>query len=195
MDYGEKENMETYRKLLDDVIKGLKKKEDFPGRWCEHYTEKCDALLKEYADGKIVNCGHSCEYCDKFRWVIDQAKNYSEKLGIPIEGIIQSWEEDRSYWYLNYYQECNQPEINAKNVFVFEDLEEMRQKCGKEFICPCCKGISTNPYECNSGKVVGKGKKCDWKSYGFFQFDLAFIYVKLERKGEKMFMPKTLKEL
>ncbi len=75
MDYGEKGNMETYRKLLDDVIKGLKKG-DFPGRWCEHYTEKCD-----------------------------------------------------------------------------------------------------------------------WKSYGFFQFDLAFIYVKSERKGEKKFMPKSLKEL
>ncbi len=184
--------MEAYRKLLDDVIKGLREKRDFPGRWCEHYTEDCGNLLKEYADGNLVDCGQKCEYCDKFRWVIDRARNYSEKLNIPVEEIIQSWEEDRSYWYLNYYQECNQPEINANNVFVFENLEEMRQKCGKEFICPCCKGISTNPYECNSGKIVGKRKVCDWKSYGLLQFDLAFLYVKSERKGEKCFMPKAL---
>lgn len=186
--------MEPYRKLLDDVINNLREKKDFPSRECENYTENCDTLLKDYADGKVVNCGHNCEYCDKFIWVIDRARHYSEKLGIPIGEIIQSWEEDRRYWYMNYYQDCNQPLIEANNVFIFENLEEMRQKCGKEFICPCCKGISTNPYECNSGKMVGKKKKCDWKSYGFLQFDLAFIYVKSERKGEKMFMPKALKE-
>lgn len=190
-------NMESYRILLDDVIKGLREKKDFSGRWCEHYTDDCDKLLKEYADGKSIDCGHKCEYCDKFRWVIDRAMNYSEKLDIPIDEIIQSWEEGRRYWYMNYYQECNQPRIESDNVFVFENLEEMREKCGKEFICPICKGISTNPYECNSGKIVGigkKGKACDWKSYGLFQHDLAFIYVKSERKGEKMFMPKSLIE-
>lgn len=136
--------MEPYRKLLNDVINNLREKKDFPSRECENYTENCAALLKDYADGKVVNCGHNCEYCDKFRWVIDRARHYSEKLGIPIGEIIQSWEEDRRYWYMNYYQDCNQPLIEANNVFIFENLEEMRQKCGKEFICPCCKGISTN---------------------------------------------------
>lgn len=82
--------MEAYRKLLDDVIKDLREKRDFPGRWCEHYTEKCGTLLKEYADGGTVSCGHNCEYCDKFRWVIDRARNYSENLDIPIEEIIRS---------------------------------------------------------------------------------------------------------
>ena len=73
---------------------------------------------------------------------------------------------------------------------VAELKEDLREKVGTEFICPHCKGISTNPYECNSGVEVN-GKKCDWKSYGFLQFNLAFLYCKKERKGTKCFMPKV----
>ena len=137
------------------------------------------------------NCKCFHKYCNKFKWIIDRAKHYEEKLGIPWMEILDSWEEDRGYWYMNYYQESNQPLIDSDYVFVFDSAEEMREKVGKEFICPCCKGISTNPYECNSGVESG-GKKCDWKSYGFFQFNLAYIYCKKERKGTKIFMPKAL---
>ena len=106
---------------------------------------------------------------------------------------MKSWEDDRDYWYMNYYQDANQPLIDSENVFVFETVEELREKCGNQFICPCCKGISTNPYECNSGKKVNK-KICDWKSYGLFQHSLAFCYVKSEKKGTKIFMPVSLKD-
>ena len=186
-----------YEKLINAVIKNLeeekeqiaKGKSTF-GRGCKQYDEKCRNCLIDYAESG-QECGNSCEYCSKFKWAIDRAKHYGEKLNIPWKEVIQSWEETRNYWYMNYYQECNQPEIESEDVFIFESAEEMREKVGKEFVCPCCKGISTNPYECNSGKEVSKGKKCDWKAYGLLQFNLAFIYCKKERKGTKIFMPKA----
>ena len=179
-------------RLLNDVIKGLEAKKDFRSRWCEHYTDKCKEYLKSYGDSQS-DCGHNCEYCEKYKWAVDRAKHYEEKLGISWKEILKSWEDDRTYWFMNYYQDAEQPLIDSDNVFVFETVEELREKCGQQFICPCCKGISTDPYECNSGKKIGKKKICDWKSYGLFQHDLVFCYVKSMKKGTKIFMPVSLK--
>lgn len=118
------------------------------------------------------------------------AKHYSITTGIPAEEILNSWEENRTYWYMNYYQDSNQPEI--KNVRVFNTVEEMMQAIGnKEFRCPSWGGITTNPYECNSGKEMSKGKTCDWKVYGLFG-DLdkgVYVFIKEKLKGGRIFMP------
>jgi hypothetical protein len=55
----------------------------------------------------VSKCSH--KYCDKYKWVIERAKYYAQKTGVPYEEIIEAWEENRSYWYMNYYQDCNQP--------------------------------------------------------------------------------------
>lgn len=132
-------------------------------------------------DGKC--CTHS--YCDKFKWVIDRAKQYGEKLGLNWEDILNSWESNRSYWYMNYYQECNEPEINSDKVRVFETVDEMIGSIGKkQFRCPACGGISTNPYACDNGE-------CNWKVYGLFG-DMnkgVFVYCKDRLKGETIFLP------
>ncbi len=60
--------------------------------------------------------GCSCRYCKKFEWIIDRAKHYAEKLSLPWEDVLNSWEEKRDYWYMNYYQDCNQPEIKGDKV-------------------------------------------------------------------------------
>lgn len=144
-------------------------------------------------DGK--SCFHS--YCDKFKWVIDRAKHYGEKLGLNWEDILDAWEEKRGYWYMNYYQEGNQPEIKGDRVRVFETVEDMLQSIGdKKFRCPMCGGISTNPYECDSGIEMRKGKICDWKVYGLFG-DLGkgvFVYCKDKLRGEHIFMPVAWEE-
>lgn len=177
-------------RLLESVIKGLEAKTDFKSRWCEKFNENCKDYLYNYGNQK-KDCGYSCENCDKYRWIIDRAKHYEEKLGISWKEILSSWEDDRHYWFMNYYNESDQPLIEGDDVFVFENLQELYEKCGNEFICPACKGISTDPYECNSGKKI-HGKCCDWKSYGLFQFGLAYVYVKSEKKGNKIFKPVKL---
>lgn len=160
---------------------------DYLGRGCQNYSESCKSYLESYGDTN-ADCGHNCEYCEHFKWAINRAKHYEEKLGIPWKEVLKSWEDDRSYWFLNYYQDCNQPPIESENVFIFENVAELKEKCGKQFICPNCEGISTDPYECNSGKLVGR-KRCDWKSYGLLQFGLCFCYCKEERKGTHIFVP------
>jgi hypothetical protein len=49
------------------------------------------------------------EFLHKFIWVIARAKHYAYKYERPIESILDHWEEKRTYWWLNFYQDCNQP--------------------------------------------------------------------------------------
>lgn len=59
------------------------------------------------------------EFLRKFRWVIDRAKHYAQRLNKPIEEVLNEWESKRNYWWINYYQECSQPKIlsnKAHNV-------------------------------------------------------------------------------
>lgn len=111
-----------------------------------------NASIGKYGEEGYKSCFH--QYCDKFKWAIDRAKHYAEKLGLNWEDVLSSWEEDRNYWYMNYYQDSNQPEIKDDKVMVFETVGELLQSIGeKKFRCPACGGISTDPYTCNSGKL------------------------------------------
>lgn len=137
-----------------------------------------------------VACGGKCfhKYCDKFKWVIDRAKAYGEATGLNWEDVLDGWETDRNYWYMNYYQDCNQPEIKAGKVKVFGTILELKEAIGEmKFRCPSCGKESQNPYEC---------KACGWKVYGLLG-DIGkgvFVYVKEQLRGETMFMPVSWEE-
>jgi hypothetical protein len=135
-------------------------------------------------------CFHS--YCNQFKWIIDRAKHYAEKTGLPWEEILNSWEADRSYWYMNYYQDGNQPEIKGDKVKVFETVDSMINSLGeRKFRCPSCGGISSSPYKCDTGLEMSKGKVCDWNVHGLFR-DLGkgvYVYCKDKIRGETIFMP------
>lgn len=129
---------------------------------------------------------------DLEKYLRGKLEEYSNALGISQKEILAAWEQDRTYSAINYYQEANQPSIKSDKVRVFDTAEELLQAIGEnEFRCPSCSGISTNPYSCNSGKEMAKGKTCDWKVYGLFG-DLGkgvFIYIKDKLKGETIFLP------
>ena len=148
------------------------------------------AKIGNYGEEGYKHCSH--RYCDKFKWAIDRAKHYGEKLELDWQEILTSWENDRSYWYMNYYQDCEQPLIKGDRVRTFETVQEMLDSMGdKKFRCPSCEGISTSPYKCNSGKDMSKGKVCDWNVGGLFG-DLGkgvFVYCKDKLKGQTIFMP------
>ena len=78
----------------------------------ENGCDKKDNRIGQYGEPGFKRCFHA--YCDKFKWIIARAKHYEEKTGIPYLQIIESWESDRDYWYMNYYQDCNQPEIKKR---------------------------------------------------------------------------------
>lgn len=126
------------------------------------------------------------------KYLRNKLDEYSIALNLSKMDLLNAWEEQRNYSAINYYQEANQPSINKDRVKVFKSVDEMLQAIGdKKFRCPSCSGISTNPYECNSGKEMSQDKVCDWKVYGLFQ-DLGkgvHIFCKDKMQGETIFMP------
>ena len=73
---------------------------------------------------RVSKCTH--KYCDKYKWVIERAKYYAEKTGKSFEEVIEIWERNRTYWYMNYYQESKQPLISIKPDD--ESLNKLRLK-------------------------------------------------------------------
>lgn len=131
------------------------------------------------------------DYRGKLEWVVARAKHYADKTGLTPEAILDAWEKDRTYWYMNYYQDCNQPSIASDKVRVFETVADLLASIGKpEFRCPNCGTVSKSPYACDSG-VEAYGKVCDWKVYGLFGHmgKGVAVFVKEKLRIENLFMP------
>lgn len=54
---------------------------------------------------------NKCEFCEKLKWIIDRAKYYSKKQNKPWKDVLDEWEKERTYWYYNFYNIYNQPDI------------------------------------------------------------------------------------
>lgn len=133
------------------------------------------------------------DYRAKLAWVIARASQYAEKTGLEASDILNTWEEKRSYWYMNYYQDCNQPNLDSDGVRVFDTTEQALESIGKAgFRCPMCNGISKSPYHCTTGLKMPKSEKiCDWKVGGLFG-DLGkgiHVFLKEKMLGEQIFLP------
>jgi hypothetical protein len=131
-------------------------------------------------------------------FAVNRAFHYEEKTGIPAGEILTAWESRRDHWYMNYYQEANQPLIDGESSRVFETTDDLVEAIGKDgFRCPNCKGVSRSPYECDSGVKLpllnsgGKPATCNWKVYGLFRAlgKGVYVFVKSELKGENIFKP------
>ena len=159
---------------------------------CEGYKKILAAVERDEEKSP-----HFHDYRGKLNWVIERAKHYSEKTGIPESDILDSWEKGRSYWYMNYYQECNQPRLDSEKGRIFETQDELLQSIGNYgFRCPMCGGVSMSPYKCTSGNEMSKGQVCDWNVGGLLR-DLGkgvFIFVKDKMRGETIYMPLAWEE-
>lgn len=154
-------------------------------------SEGYKSLRKAVTHDKRTSKGFH-NYEAKLEWVLDRAIHYGKATDLFPVGILNAWESKRNYWYMNYYQDCNQPRLDEGRVIVFNTVESFLESIGeKKFICPACESLTTDPYECNSGKQLEKGKICDWKVYGLFG-DLgkgAHIFVRDKLQFDHIFMP------
>ena len=157
------------------IIEQRKKAEDLRAKLIEEAravldTENGPGLkkLKESAEDDLKRGNYHAGPLEKIDWIIERAKHYQLKTGKPYQEIIDIWVSKKSYWYINYFQEANQPLITVEDVYLFENIEAAKESF-KElgFRCPRCGGISKSPTECDTNIVVDK-KTCDWKSYGLF---------------------------
>lgn len=97
---------------------------------------------------KVSKCTH--RYCDKLKWILDRAYQYADAIGVSRDEVIDKWEAGRNYWYMNYYQECNQPALDGKTkvVKIKDWHKELIARFGKnhkdwKFICPACGHIQS----------------------------------------------------
>lgn len=62
-------------------------------------------LFKKYRNKK--------QLLDKFNWVICRAKHYSYHTGMSLEDVLNMWENKRTYWWIGYYSNQNQPKLSS----------------------------------------------------------------------------------
>lgn len=92
---------------------------------------------------------------------------YAAALGLPQADVLEAIESSRDYSAENFYQEANFPKL--ADVTVFDTPADfLAAYPSRLYVCPACKGHSSDPYECNSGLRRAHGETCNWKSYGFF---------------------------
>lgn len=136
------------------------------------YKNLLNAVLDDYAKDEGYQHGKAPfhDYKAKFDWAVERAMKYADKIGCPPDEVFDAWEHDRREWYMNYYQESQQPD--PEKIRVFANIDAFKKACGKQgFICPSCGGISSNPYHCDTHRLVKRGRKkieCDWMAGGLF---------------------------
>lgn len=55
------------------------------------------------------------EFLTQFKWVISRACHYAYHQRLPIESILNMWENNRKQWWFGYYQESNQRILHDKS--------------------------------------------------------------------------------
>lgn len=68
------------------------------------------------------------EFLHKFIWVISRAKHYAQHFQVPIENVLDNWELNRDYWWLNYYQEARQPKFYTNDRYTRKHRGKLRSK-------------------------------------------------------------------
>ena len=133
---------------------------------------------------------------EKLGWALERANHYAEVTGLRADDILTAWECKRNYSMLNYYQEANMPLLKNGKIRVFDAKDDLLASAGNKFRCPYCHGITENPYECDSGKIMKNKQPCDWKSYGLFRClgKGAIVFMKDTMQIHEFFMPLAWEE-
>lgn len=71
------------------------------------------SLKKAYTQDITKGYRSKKESYRKFKWVISRAIHYANHTGKSLERVLNVWESKRDYWWLNYYQESNQPKFHS----------------------------------------------------------------------------------
>ena len=154
------------------------------------------ATLKAAYDHDLENHWRSKEELDKkYQWVLERAEQYARKCNTTKEAVIAAWETKRDYWWLNYYQECEQPSLDGKASVMTTDewRQEATRRFGPDkldwkFKCPACGHIQTPRDFKDGGKEperaatccasrfgLGGSKTCKWTTGGFLKFNATYV--------------------
>ena len=155
----------------------------------EKETEKgYESLVAAYRYWAEREPGRESEWKEKLDWALARAQQYADAMHVDRDVILKAWEEDRGYWYVNYYQESNQPSLEGKDVVTMAEwTAEGERLYGKDrldwkFKCPACGHVQTGRMfldagmhthlayqECASRYGLGGSKDCKWAIGGLLR--------------------------
>lgn len=164
------------------------------------FMKKGRQLLLEAVEKDASGDSDKERYYSKYRWVLDRADMHAKFIGCTSDDVLDAWERDRTYWYMNYYQECNQPKISAEGqykVVKAEDwLKALEDRFGKDpkgwkFICPACSNVQCGQDFIDAGKLDFNGvvyrncisrynnaSKCKWTLGGLLSIHSIVVISK-----------------
>lgn len=140
--------------------------------------DKLQKAAKDWYDQKDADA--------KMEWIRNRAEQYAEKFNKTTDEIIAIWESKRNYSFMNYYQECNIPDLSEKQTILQSDwLKQAEDRFGSiknaKFVCPSCghiqgvgeflrAGLDVNEsYQCCASRFPElhyKNDKCKWTTGG-----------------------------
>ena len=159
-------------------------------------SKEIENLMQEIARDEQSSDSYIREVAPKKReWILNRADMYAQYCGVSREDVLTSWEQSRSYWYMNYYQDCNQPNLTKKsNVMSIAQWKEKGKELfgdnAKEwqFECPNCHnvqtmqqffdaGIEPNYAYCNCASRFGIGglATCNWSAGGLISLPCTYV--------------------
>jgi len=154
--------------------------------------------LKQALDESIAHSpGLADIYRRKFQWVLDRARQYAEFCHTDRDTVLEAWENARDYWFVNYYQDCNQPDLEKSQVLFIDDwMEKGRKLFGDDpldwkFKCPACCHVQTMRQfkdagekpdlayiNCASRYGLGGLSNCNWSMGGLFKIGGQYVIDK-----------------
>ena len=155
--------------------------------------DKLEQLLESFRNDKenTTYKDGSRRFDEKIAWIGNMIRNYAEAFNMTTDEVVDIMEKDRDYWWPNYYQPCNFPPIDSKNLIgVFKTFEEFKSHSEQHwqgYRCPRCGTISPHPQECLHRHL--KDGKCDWCSYGLFRTGKGVIILENGLKAIPIFDP------
>lgn len=127
----------------------------------------------------------------KITWIEEMIQNYAKAMDMTTDEVVDLMEKGRDYSWPNYYQPCNFPPLDSKNLIgVFKTCEEFRTHCIENYQgyrCPKCGTIGTDLQECLHRQK--RDGVCDWCSYGLFQSSTCVIILEIGLKAIPIFEP------
>lgn len=155
---------------------------------------KLEELLAKFTNDTSWNTPNkdgTRRFDKEIEWIGQMVREYAEALKMTTDEVVDIMEKGRDYSWPNYYQPCNFPPLDDKNlVGVFKTFEEFRDHATQHwsgYLCPKCGTISPHPQLCFHR--LERDGVCDWCSSGLFRARSSVIILESGLKSIPIFEP------
>ena len=140
-------------------------------------TQKGYASLMEAYTNDLNERSRTKEELDaKLQWILDRASAYASACNCTRDDVLKAWETKRNYWWINFYQDCNQPDparMKGTPIVLYANwLKEGTRLYGPDMLdwrlkCPACGHVQTLREFRDAGVEEERAFTCCASRFGF----------------------------